>query len=89
MEIILIILTICLIAFMFFAVLTVLALAKGNLSISVVMKQEFSESDRQLLEDIYNKDGDLKSKDDDIMEAFDTVIKNINDVMLDKEESDE
>ena len=64
------------------------ALIKGcNININISVKQEFSESDRQLLEDIYNKDGELKdSRDEQVLEALDTAVRNINSIMLDTEE---
>lgn len=62
------------------------ALAEGcNVNINISVKQEFSAEDRQLLEDIFNKDGEIK-KDYDVKEAFDSVVKSINDIMLDNEE---
>lgn len=63
------------------------ALAEGcNVNINISVKQEFSAEDRQLLEDIYNKEGDFKDKNDDIIEALDGVVKAVNDIMLDNEE---
>ena len=56
-----------------------------NANITIVYKQEFSEEDRQLLEDLYNKDGDIK-KQYDVNEAFDDLVKSVNDLMLDKDE---
>lgn len=56
-----------------------------NASITITYKQEFSEEDRQLLEDLYNKDGDMKDKLD-MNEALDTAVRAINDIMLDNEE---
>lgn len=53
--------------------------------ISVTVKQEFSESDRQLLEDIYNEKGDLKNNDAEVLEALDEAVKNINNIMYDTE----
>lgn len=62
------------------------ALAEGcNVNINISVKQEFSAEDRQLLEDVFNKDGEIK-KDYDVKEAFDSVVKSINDIMLDNEE---
>lgn len=62
------------------------ALIKGcNINININVKQQFSEEDRQLLEDVFNKDGEIK-KDYDVKEAFDSVVKTINDIMLDNEE---
>ncbi len=63
------------------------ALVKGcNININVTLKQEFSEDDRQLLEDIYNKDGDLKDRETVMMEALDNAVRNINNIMLDAED---
>ena len=63
------------------------ALVKGcSININISVKQEFSAEDRQLLEDIYNQEGDFKNKDNDIMEALDGVVKAVNDIMLDNEE---
>lgn len=55
--------------------------------ITITIKQEFSESDRQLLEDIYNQDGDLKDKrEEQMLEALDSAVRNINSIILDSEE---
>lgn len=55
--------------------------------ITITIKQEFSESDRQLLEDIYNQDGDLKDKrEEQMLEALDSAVRNINSILLDSEE---
>ena len=64
------------------------ALVKGcNININISVKQEFSAEDRQLLEDVFNEKGEVK-KDFDTKEAFDQVVKSINDIMLgDEEES--
>lgn len=60
-------------------------LMKANITITI--KQEFSESDRQLLEDIYNQDGDLKDKrEEQMLEALDSAVRNINSIILDSEE---
>ena len=56
-----------------------------NASITIVYKQEFSEEDRQLLEDLYNKDGEMKEKMS-MDEALDSAVQAINDIMLDNEE---
>lgn len=66
------------------------ALIKGcNININISVKQEFSENDRKLLEDIYNGEGDFKNSKDDVQESLDSMIKTINDIMLDStEESD-
>lgn len=62
------------------------ALVKGcNININISVKQEFSAEDRQLLEDVFNKDGEPKDGYD-VAEAFDNVVKSINDIMLDNEE---
>lgn len=63
------------------------ALIKGcNININVTFKQEFSEDDRQLLEDLYNKDGDMKDRETVMMEALDNAVRNINNIILDTEE---
>ena len=63
------------------------ALIKGcNININVTFKQEFSEDDRQLLEDLYNKDGDIKDRETVMMEALDNAVRNINNIMLDTED---
>lgn len=60
------------------------ALLKGcSVNININVKQEFSQEDRQLLEDLYNKDGDPKDNTQDQLEA---VVKSINSIMLDSEE---
>lgn len=53
--------------------------------ITINYKQEFSDEDRKLLEDLYNNDGDPKEKYD-INEAFDNLVKTVNDIMLDSTE---
>lgn len=71
----------------FIIFVVVYALVKGcNININVTLKQEFSEDDRQLLEDIYNKDGDLKDRETVMMEALDNAVRNINNIMLDAED---
>ena len=63
------------------------ALVKGcNININVTVKQEISEDDRQLLEDIYNNDGDMKNRETVMMEALDNAVRNINNIMLDAED---
>lgn len=62
------------------------ALFRGcAVNINVTYRQEFSEHDRQLLEDIYNKEGDPDSKISYNAE-FDNLIKTVNDIMLGEEE---
>lgn len=62
------------------------ALIRGcHINININVKQEFSQEDRALLEDLYNKDGD--SKQDDMQESLDTLVKNINSLMLGDEEN--
>ena len=70
-----------------FIILVVLyALFKGcSINININLKQEFSQEDRALLEDLFNKDGELKEKSDDI--TFDDVLRNVNAIMLGDEES--
>lgn len=64
---------------------SVFKLMKADISITI--KQEFSESDRQLLEDIYNQDGDLKDRrEEQMLEALDSAVRNINSIILDSEE---
>lgn len=89
LEYALITLIVVIVAFMIFATLLIFHFMDIEHNINISVKQEFSESDRQLLEDIYNEKGDMKDKDNEVMEALDEVIKNINDVMLDKEDTDE
>ena len=75
---------IILIVFVIFVV--IYALIKGTVvNINVTVKQEFSEEDRQLLEDIFNKVGDPKHEYE-TKEAFDQAVKAINDLMLGNEE---
>ncbi|MBP5596728.1 MAG: hypothetical protein J6Y02_15180 [Pseudobutyrivibrio sp.] len=63
------------------------ALIKGcNININVTIKQEISEDDRQLLEDMYNSDGDMKNREAVMMEALDNAVRNINNIMLDVED---
>lgn len=62
------------------------ALVKGcTVNININMKQEFSAEDRQLLEDVFNKEGDIK-QGYDTQEALDEAVKAINDIMLGNEE---
>ena len=73
------------------AVIIICWLLKGNHNINIVIKQEFSDSDRQLLEDLYNHDGELKDKrETQMLEALDGAVRSINNIMLGtEEESDE
>ena len=65
------------------------ALIKGcNINININIKQEFSNEDRQLLEDLFNKDGDLKDKDDEAMAALDELVQTVNSIMLGEEDLD-
>lgn len=76
-----------LIVFVIFVVLY--ALIKGTVvNINVTVKQELSAEDRQLLEDIYNSEGDLKGGYD-TKAAIDEAVKTINSLMMgeDTEES--
>jgi hypothetical protein len=69
------------------AILILCWLLKGNHNINIVLKQEFSDSDRQLLEDLYNKDGELKDKrETQMLEALDDAVRSINNIMLGTEE---
>lgn len=62
------------------------ALIKGcNININISVKQEFSAEDRQLLEDLYNNEGDPKDQYD-TNAVFDNLIKSVNDLMLDNDE---
>jgi hypothetical protein len=62
------------------------ALIKGcNININISVKQEFSAEDRQLLEDLYNNEGDPKEQFD-VNAAFDNLVKSVNDIMLDNNE---
>ena len=70
-------LTICI----FFVVLY--ALLKGcNINININVKQEFSQEDRQLLEDLFNEKGEIKDANNDIQSSFDELVKNVNNLML-------
>lgn len=61
------------------------ALVEGcNVNININVKQEFSSEDRQLLEDLFNKDGDPKTVEATV--NVDEVLKNINDFMLGNED---
>lgn len=65
----------------------VYAFVKGcNININVTLKQEFNDEERQLLEDLYNNDGDLKKRDDTVVEALDEAVRNINNIILGVEE---
>lgn len=69
------------------AILILCWLLKGNHNINIVLKQEFSDSDRQLLEDIYNKDGEFKDKrETQMLAALDDAVRSINNIMLGTEE---
>lgn len=62
------------------------ALVKGcSINININFKQEFSQEDRALLEDLFNKDGEPKEESDTV--TFDDVLKNVNAIMLGDEES--
>lgn len=70
------------------AFIIIYALVKGcNLTINVTLKQEFSEEDRKLLEDLYNSDGDAKpGQEQDLLNSLDEAVKSINSIMLGTEE---
>ncbi len=73
-----------LIVFVIFVV--IYALVKGcSINININFKQEFSQEDRALLEDLFNKDGEPKEESDTV--TFDDVLKNVNAIMLGDEES--
>ena len=55
--------------------------------IDISVRQEFSAEDRQLLEDLYNEKGELKSKESGVIDALDDVVRNINNIMLDTEDN--
>lgn len=62
------------------------ALIKGcSININISVKQEFSAEDRQLLQDIFDEQGEPK-KGYDVKGTLDGVISTINDIMLDNEE---
>ena len=75
-----------------FIILVVLyALIKGcNVNINITFKQEFCEEDRQLLQDLYDKDGEERDKQDErLRESLDDAVRSINNLMLGiEEESD-
>lgn len=71
----------------FLIIVVIYAFVKGcTVNINVTLKQEINEKDRQLLEDIYNDKGDVKSQEFVMMEALDEAVRNINNIMLDNEE---
>lgn len=69
------------------AVVIICWLLKSIHNINIIIKQEFSDSDRQLLEDLYNQDGELKDKrETQMLEALDGAVRSINNIMLGTEE---
>lgn len=71
----------------FIIFVVIYALVKGcNININVTFTQEISKDDRQLLEDIYNNDGDIKNREAIMMDALDNAVRNINNIMLDAED---
>lgn len=59
------------------------ALIKGcSVNINISVKQEFSNEDRQLLEDLFNEKGEIKDRDNDVQSSFDELVKNVNNLML-------
>ena len=58
----------------------------GDHALNVNIKQEFSAEDRALLEDLYNKDGDFKKQEMDMLETLDGAIREINSIMTGAEE---
>ena len=67
-------------------IVIVYALVKGcAININVSVKQEFSSEGRQLLEDLFNKDGDPIKDDEQV--SMDELIKNINSFMVGDEEN--
>ena len=73
-----------LIMILFTMLFTAFKLMKAE--ITIIYKQEFSDEDRQLIEDLYNDDGDMKKRETVMMEALDDAVRNINNIMLDIEE---
>lgn len=74
-----------LIVFIIFVVLY--ALIKGcSVNINISVKQEFSQEDRALLEDLFNKDGDPKSEAEQGRDALEELVKSVNSLMLGDEE---
>lgn len=59
--------------------------AGAKLEVNIHVDQKFDEEDRQLLEDLFNKDGDPK-EGFDTEAALDEAVKAINSIMLDTEE---
>lgn len=55
-----------------------------SIKIVITHKQEFTESDRQLLEDLYNQNGDPKDAEA-LQDSFDEMVKTVNSIMLDEE----
>lgn len=63
------------------------ALIKGcAINININVKQEFSQEDRALLEDLYNSKGDLKNSSEDAQSSLDEIVKTVNAIMLGDEE---
>lgn len=62
------------------------AFLKGcTINFNITVKQEFSAEDRQLLEDLYNKEGD-PDPNYDMKDSIDEVLKEVNNIMLDRED---
>lgn len=55
-------------------------------NLEITYKQEFSAEDRKLLEDIYNSEGEYSSKELELRQSFDELVRNINNIMLDMED---
>ena len=84
---VLVIMTTLIFASVITAFMVLFWLLNGKHNLNIIMKQEFSESDRQLLEDLYNKDGELKDKrEDQMLDALDNAVRSINNLMLGVEE---
>ena len=56
-----------------------------SIKIVITHKQEFTESDRQLLEDLYNQNGDPQSSDAVLQDSLDEMVRTVNSIMLDEE----
>ena len=69
----------------FVILVVVYAFVKGcSVNINITVKQEFSQEDRALLEDLYNKEGEPKDSNNTVG-VLDEVLKSINSMMLDEE----
>lgn len=65
-------------------VVLVYAFLKGcTINFNITVKQEFSAEDRQLLEDLYNKEGDPEYE---MKSSMDDMLREVNNIMLDRED---